>query len=627
MEMTARGRRKCSDHAQTAPHIAIVGQPNTGKSTIFNLLTHGKQHTANWSGKTVEPQEGVCRSSSGETYTVVDLPGVFSLSPHSDRERVACAYLQKENPIGIVLVLDGSQLSRSMYLLTDFMGLNIPIVIVVTMIDILKFQRRDVDFQKLEIILGVPVIPVIGTHRRSRAKIIAGLERLMGKRPLLCCEEFTAACKKITGEGSDALRIAGYRHKWIRDRLMEICACPLQHRPLNKFDHVALHPVWGIILAFFFLFSGFAISAVVAGRLQHFLQKIANFGVKAGGASGIPPLLAEILNGAIFPGLTIAAYLLIFVGVLTLVIGIMEDVGYVARIAYLFDGLMGRIGLQGKCVIPFISGFGCTVAGVCGARVIDCPHQRRLTIAACWVVPCSGTWGTVGFVAVLFFGSRAVWVILGLFLLMILHIILTTRIFRNGCRSMPAEMLMDLPHYHRPHWRNIFGIVFRQMGQLLFKSIPAILLTAFLLWSFLRQFNSMQTDVFTNQLARFSAIFGLHWKLFVALALSLINRESALGGIAVLFGETSYILSAADGMLAQNLQWASIGTSLVKSVSPQGALAFLCAFFLSPPCCAAIAVTAHEIRSYAWTLRLLAYYFLGALLAAAIISRAASLFF
>jgi ferrous iron transport protein B len=552
-------------------------------------------------------------------------------------------------------------------------------VIIITMVDVLKSQGREIDFQKLETILGVPVIPVIGTHRHNQGKIIAGLERLVRDRPVLHHRELTSACKKIAGEdrwdriqpclkssqchlcegcgdwlavkllegngyvrqrflsgitldpsaGADGsvLRVAGCRHKWIRDCLMAICTQPARHRLLNKFDRVALHPIFGVILAFFLLFFGFALSALKAGGLQRSLQKIATFGTKSAWILKIPALPAEVLNGAIFPGLMIAAYLLIFVGTLTLAIGVMEDIGYMARIAYLFNGLMGRLGLQGKCVIPFVSGFGCTVAGVCGARVVDCPHQRRLTIAACWVVPCSGTWGTVGFVAVLFFGTRAIWVILGLFLLMILHIILTTHIFRNHRGSMPSEMLMDLPPYHHPNWKNILEMVFRQMGQLLLKSTPVILLTAFLLWLFLRQFDPARTDTFTSYLAKFSAIFGLHWKLFVALILSLINRESALGGIAILFGGASCNLSSAGDILAQNLQWTAIETSLVGSVSTPGALAFLCAFFLSPPCCAAIAATAQEVHSYTWTLRLLAYYFSGALLAAAAVFHLASLFF
>jgi ferrous iron transport protein B len=601
-----------------------MGQPNTGKSTIFNLLTHSRQHTANWSGKTSEPQTGIC-PNSGEIYTIIDLPGTHSLNPHSSGEKVACEYLRNESLQGIVLVLDGSQLSRSMYLLTDFMGLDLPMVVVVTMVDVLAGQGREIDFQKLETILRVPVIPVVATRQRDRGKIIGGLERLIRERPVLYGEEFTAARKKIVGDNGDALQVAGYRHRWIRDRLMEICARPPRHRPLNQFDRAALHPIWGTILAFFFLFSGFALSAVVAGGFQHFLRWLANLGAKSTRFPEIPALMADILNGAILPGLMIAGYLIIFVGMLTLTIGIMEDAGYIARIAYLFNGLMGRIGLPGKCIIPFVSGFGCTVAGVCGARVIDCPCQRRLTIAACWVVPCSGTWGTVGFVAMLFFGARAIWVILGLFLLMILHIILTARIFRNGRGSAPPEMLMDLPPYHRPNWGNILKTVFRQMGQLLLKSTPVILLTALSLWLFLRQFDPARTGTFMNYLAKFSAIFGLHWKLFAALILALINRESALGGIAILFGGTSFGLSSAGGVLAQNLHWTAIEASLMGAVSTPGALAFLCAFFLSPPCCAAIVATAQEVRSYAWTLRLLAYYFFSALLAAAIVFRLASL--
>ncbi|MDR1456905.1 MAG: ferrous iron transport protein B [Puniceicoccales bacterium] len=668
--MIANGNRRQSRPSQAIPRIAIFGQPNTGKSTIFNILTNGRQHTANWAGKTIEPKTGIC-TNFGESYTIVDLPGTHSLSPHSGGKNITCEYFWNENPNGIILVLDGSQLSRSMYLLTDFMGLNVPIIVVVTMVDVLKSLGREIDFQKLEAILGVPVIPVIATGRCNRGKIIAGLSKLVHEKPILRHGDFAAACKKIAGEdrwnriricledsqspdckgckdwlavkllegdihvrqkcpsditdNADIIRIAGCRYKWIRDCMMAICV-RLPRPRLNKFDRLALHPIFGTILAFLFLFLGFAISAFAAGGFQHFLRKLVNFLPKNVCISGIPTLFAEVLNDAILPGLMIAAYLLIFVGALTLAIGIMEEVGYIARIAYLFNWLMGRVGLQGKCIIPFISGFGCTVAGVCGARIIDCPCQRRLTIAACWVVPCSGTWGTVGFVAMLFFGTKAILVILGLFILMIVHIILTTYIFGKNHRSVPSEMLMDLPHYHRPNWKNILKVVFRQMGQLLLKSTPVILMTAVSLWAFLRQFDHSHGDAFAEIFAKFSAIFGLHWKLFTALLLSLINRESALGGIAILFGGASCDLSFAGSMLTQNLQRTTIEMSLLASVSVPSALAFLCAFFLSPPCCAAIAATVQEVRSYAWTLRLFAYYFFNSLLAAAVVFHLTSLF-
>jgi ferrous iron transport protein B len=573
-----------------------------------------------------------------------------------------------------------------MYLVSDFIGLQIPVLVVVTMVDVLRSRGKDVDFSKLETILGVPVIPVVTTCCHRCGKVAARLEQLINERPLLASKTLlraygetlkknlwdrsqstiteliaqeggkilgkktfvekhrdwfalklmendewlrkAAACSCVYDNGDDteiALQIAGCRHRWIRDCLQKISVRLPVVRSLNPFDRIALHPFCGIALSILFLFSGFALSIFMAEACQHFFHRLIIMLARGAEGLGLSPPIGAFIHGAIFPALLITIYLLIFVAGLTLTIGVMEDVGYMARIAYLFDGLMERIGLHGKCIMPFIAGFGCTIAGVCGARIIDCRCQRRLAIATCWIIPCAGTWGTVGFIAMLFFGKNAVWVILGLFLLAALHMVLTAFIFRHRKGEKFSGMVMELPPYHRPHWQNICQTTGRRLAQLLAKSTPIIFTTAALLWLLLRHVAAGESSTVGTHLIKLSAFFGLHWKLFIALLLSLINRESALGGIAILFyGMDGDLLPLGTGELTQSAHWEAFQQTFIRSVSIPQALAFLTAFFLNAPCCAAIAATAQEVQSYAWTFKLFAYYIFLALFASAVVFHVAS---
>ncbi|MDR0428541.1 MAG: ferrous iron transport protein B [Puniceicoccales bacterium] len=661
--------------------IALLGQPNTGKSTLFNLLTCGHRRTGNWPGNTVDMAEGSC-SHDSDCFTIVDLPGTYGLTPHSMEERLTMEQLGSGNLHGAIIFLDASQLSRSLYFLSDFIGIHMPVMIVVSMVDILQSRGKNVDICQLESILGVPVVAISPNCQETMERVKWQLSKMLRERPMLPQEMLSSIYEKVLRDGtfvleqvssinfstschpfwlvlkcleeSDgvkfflpkeqaarlrhltlrgnhmhaamAMRIASCRYEWIKKVLSKVVLREkIKNDGPQPFDRFATHPFWGLFLAILLILVGFAVSIRFATFcqciLKHLLQKLFLSTMPL-----IPVPLETFLQEAIVPGLLIATYLMAFVGGLTLFLGIMENIGYIARIAYLFDGIMERVGLQGKCILPFLSGFGCTVAAVHGSRIIDSPRQRLLTIATCWIIPCSGTWGMVTLISGLFFGAGAIWMILFLFFLAAMHIAITSRLFRGKnfrCRTVEG-LLMELPPYHRPNWKQI-GVDLRlRINELMHSSIPIILFTGSTLWWFMRHGEPLIRHM-EKHFHLFELITGLRWEMLMVLLLSVINRESALGGLAILLprGGGSFTF----GTFVNGAHLTDLQSSLLATLDHPQAIAFLVAFFLNVPCCAAIAATACEVKSFRWTCQLIFYYFCFSILCASITFHLSSLVF
>lgn len=306
---------------------------------------------------------------------------------------------------------------------------------------------------------------------------------------------------------------------------------------------------------------------------------------------------------------------------ISLVFGFMEDIGYMARISYVFDNTMTKLGLQGKAIMPFLVSFGCNIGGVTGTRVIDSWGQRILTIALSWVVPCASTWGVVGLISGTFFGGKAVFVILSLFAVAFLHIYITYKIFG---RSLNKEndrtgLIMELPPYHKPHWKTLLGSVFNKMGSVLKRALSIIICISVIFWLLSYTPDGNVTNSIIYRIGTFiepvTMFFGLPWQLFMAFVASAMGKESALGVMASLFN-TAGIWGAIEGTSA--VDTAALSTNLLSTISQPEALAFLFAFFFNMPCLMALAATAQETHSMKWTVRIALYYILSALILATI---------
>jgi ferrous iron transport protein B len=400
-------------------------------------------------------------------------------------------------------------------------------------------------------------------------------------------------------------------------------------KPLrNRFDRIATSKIWGKPLAIAMIILALIISMMIAMPLMGLfgqLSKSASPALSRGLVSlGVPGLLVSLLCDGVFTAVTFALMMVSFVFGISLVFGLLEEVGYMARISYVFDNTMSKLGLQGKAIMPFLVSLGCNIGGVTGTRVIDSWSQRVLTMTLSWVIPCAATWGVIGLVSSAFFGSNAIFVVLSLFAVALLHMIVTSKIIG---RSLIKEkdrsgLIMELPPYHKPKYGNLFRFVLNRMGDVFKRALKIIILVSVLFWalSYTSDGNVQNSIIYKIGIAiePVTMWFGLRWQTFMAFLASAMGKEAALGVLASLFNTTGEAAGIWNALAKHAASTSGLGGVLITSISKAEALAFIYAFFFNIPCLMAVASTQQESHSLKWTLRIVGYYMAVALLMAAI---------
>ena len=648
--------------------VALAGQPNVGKSTIFNLLTGLSQHVGNWPGKTVERKEGMYQQ--GEmTLLLVDLPGTYSLTASSEEERVARDYVIVGRPDVVVLVADAAALERNLYLLSELLLLPAPVILVLNMMDVAAQQGLAIDVPALSRALGLPVIPVVATRNQGMRELVGGIESLVREperfhpqRPTLRPDhrqtyfellslvsgsvpapydgewvavkllegdaEVTALAREwlpdqtwrqvqaILLQHEDAiLDIAGGRYEWIHALIHQA----ISHHGLGqvsfteRFDRVATHPLWGLLFllgsAALMFFLVYAIGTPVQGLLETYVVSNAAAAVRSV-LAGAPPWIASLFADGIIGG---AGTMLTFVPILAiffLVLGLLEDTGYMARAAFIMDRFMHAIGLHGRSFLPLFLGFGCNVPAVMGARIVDSRRARLLTILLAPLVPCAARLGVLTTLSAAFFGTRALFVTISLvgvnlLVLALLGVVLN----RVLLRGEQAAFIMELPLYHTPNWRTISLFVWRHLSAFVRRATTVIVAASLIVWALSTlpsgDINSSYLATLGRALEPLGQALGLSWRMVVALLTGFVAKENSLATLAVLYG------AGASG--------ATLGQTLARSIGAASALAFLTAQMLFIPCVATVAVIRQETGSWKWTLfdlgLLLALSLLGGMLA------------
>lgn len=679
---------------KNGPLIGLLGQPNTGKSTLFNALTGARQHVGNWPGKTVEKKEGVFKYK-GKAYTLLDLPGTYSLSANSEEELVT-----RQNIIGndidlVFALVDASQLERSMFLLSEVVGIKQPVVVLLNMIDVAKSQGREIDNRRLSELLGVPVLPFVASHGTGMDELYALLEKGNYQRYILqenalkkeyetqIGEVFTELEQKLkpfqtdtytsvwlaskllegdkeitesiknTAEGeawnsiqnlltqttSSLLKSADCKFNWLHQIAKDVIVKQRETGTLlNKFDKVATSPFWGKIIAACVMVLSIYASYKLGYTLSNLSGIIYGYAYSAAytGLSAIsaPAFLIGFLCDAVLTGFFYAIMMTFFVLGAILIFGFIEEIGYMARIAYVFDNTMQKLGLHGKAIMPILMSFGCTIAGVNATRVLDSGKQKLLSIITSWVVPCSAVWGVITLMGSAFFGSNVVWVILLLFAVTLLHMKLTATLFGHAIIKPEdrAGLIMELPPYHRPNFKTLFKHVWLRVAGFLRRVIKLIVCITIIFWllSYTPDGNITGSLIykFGSAIEPFTMLFGLNWELFIAFLVSAIGKESALAVVMTLFEQHAAmgnIYNAA--FMGIGVATTDVTANMLASVSIPQALAFMFAFFFNVPCYITVAATYAETHSLKWTVRIVAYYIASALLLAAIVYRIALLFF
>ena len=590
------------------PVIALLGQPNSGKSTIFNMMTGSHQHVGNWPGKTVDQKEGEFRYNRKQMI-LADLPGSYSLSAGSDEEIITKDYITSGNADLVLVMADASQLKRSLYILADFVGTKVPAVLVLNMMDVAQRQGITVDVNKLSEKLGIPVVPMSAIRKKDYQTLYSVIERSLNQKSVIHSNSLSSAREKMQ----------------FIDTLLDnvLTTSKTVKKAFTNFDKKALLPVRGKLMAFGIILGIFLLAMIFAGVISGIASAILvpaavalrsvfeNLGVHA----LLISLICDVLANVLYFALMMASFVL---GI-TLGFNLMEETGYLARISFLFDHTMSKVGLQGKTIMPFFMGLGCTIAGTTGTRVVDNWGQRVLAIAMSWAVPCAATLSVVPTIAIALFGSTGGFlIILSIFLFMFLMMWVVYRIFGDSLspKSERVGLIMELPPYHKPDFRNILYVTFQRTFDIFCRALRVISIVSIVFFALTYGFGG---NAESSILYRFGKViepvtmfFGLKWQAFLAFCASAISKESLLGVLNTLYGTGGSLVSSTFGAKAAD-NASGISEILSANFTQAQGLAFIFAISFNMPCVSALAATARETHSVKWTAKIGAFYTVAAL--------------
>jgi len=634
--------------------VALAGAPNTGKSTVFNLLTGLSQHVGNWPGKTVEQKTGIVRRGN-LTIDIVDLPGTYSLTANSAEEQIARDYLIKENPDVVVAVLNAASLERNLYLVAELIELSPRLVIALNMMDVAQQQGMKVDVKALANELNIPVIPIVASKNQGLDDLLAAIEQEynqpLGSRELkhieygseilkvidhvaqLLDDAITApypkhwtAMKLLEGDSqinkliigraaneqssllesylmqheSAAVTIATLRYAWVE----KMMAATQEKPPLGRvslterIDRVATHPISGLFILLLVLCLIFGLVYSIGLPIQkllevHLVESSHTFiTAHLNAPTWVRGLLANGIISGVGTVLTFIPILMLFFAAWAF----MEDVGYTARAAFVTDKFMHSLGLHGKSVLPLVLGFGCNVPAILGTRIIDSPRSRLLTILLTPLVPCTARMAVITLIAAAFFGNAAIFVSIGIILFSLIMLIITGLIMNHFVvGGEDSALLMELPLYHLPNPK-IIGLVTWQNTVAFIKRAGTIILSvSVIIWmlSFIPNgdINTSLLSSIGKFLEPLGRLMGLNWQMMVALLSSFIAKENTLATLGTLTGG----------------QGAALTAQLKTMLIPASALAFLVVQVLFIPCVATVAAIRSETKTWRWPLFTVAY--------------------
>ncbi len=622
--------------------IALAGQPNVGKTTVFNMLTGLNQHVGNWPGKTVEQKTGVFEYK-GYTIHLVDLPGTYSLTANSEEERIARDYIIREHPDAVIVMLNAAALERTLYLLAELVMLPCPLVVGLNMVDVARQNDMVVEEHVLAAALGLPVVPVVASRNQGLEALLdaaietalhpdrqsvsrpqlqpehqAILERaadlLRGRLPKPYPPEW-AALKVLEGdaeitalvqrEAPDVweamepwlmqhedtyLDIAGGRYAWI-ERLVRAAMRQPKAGSItltDRVDRIATHPLWGLVVLLGVFGAIFWVTYTLALPVVNWLADgvitpLASWSSRV--LAFAPPWVGGLVSDGLIGGV---GMVLSFVPILVTffaVLGFLEDVGYLARAAYVMDRFMHWMGLHGRSFLPLFLGFGCNVPGVMGTRIIEDRRARLLTILLIPLVPCTARMSVITFLAPAFFGHSAPLVVWGLVAVNLLILaVLGVAVNKIAFQGTRTAFIMEIPIYHMPNPRTIALFVWNKTKSFVESAGEVILLTAIAVWWLSYWPGGNIGDSLLARLGTWVAPVGHllgwgDWRLTVALLTSFLAKENTIATLGVLYGvEAGHSLSA------------TIATVLTRP----GALAFLTVQMLFIPCAATIAAIKQE---------------------------------
>jgi len=629
--------------------IALTGNPNVGKTTLFNALTGSRQHVGNWPGVTVEKKTGRI-NRNGYEIEVVDLPGTYSLTAYSADEIIARNFLLDEKPDVVVQVVDATNLERNLYLTTQLSELRVPVVIALNMADMAEAQGDAIDRARLSEFLEIPVVRTVGTRGEgldtlleaaikeaktsphhehtvgygddAEAKIVTLVDALSTDRNLAKRYPLRwLAVKLLEGdenvaskvrEGPASVRVQSILSSIDADEYEAVMAdkryeaisaiLPQVHRTDPKgttfsdmVDRVVTNRYLGIPIFLALMWGAFELTFTVATPFMTAIDTLVVWLAELAVASIEPAWLGSLIGDGIISGVGAVLIFLPNIFILFLILAFLEDSGYLARAAFIMDRPLYAIGLPGKAFIPMLIGFGCNVPAIMATRSIESEKDRLLTILVNPFMSCSARLPVYVLFAGAFFGAQAGGVMFFLYVLGIVVAIVSAKLFRSTV--LPGEVspfVMEMPPYRLPTAMTSLMHMWSRGSMYLRKAGTIILLGAMVVWalaSFPYGVEYGSAESFAGMLGHLIeplvAPLGFDWKVAVALIFGFLAKEVVVGSLGVLYGTGEETLSGA--LLAD------------PGLSAATALALMVFVLLYMPCVAALGVIKKETGSWKWT--------------------------
>ena len=595
--------------------IALTGNPNSGKTTMYNALTGRNERVGNWAGVTVEKKEHPIRKnyvSGAEELIAVDLPGAYSMSPFTSEESITSSYVKSENPDVIINIVDATNLSRSLFFTTQLMELGVPVVVALNKADVNQKKETKIDARALSEKLGCPVVNTISTASSSNGleeviKVAVAQKGKGQKAPfhqgdidLTSKEAVVAADRK--------------RFEFVNKIVKEVETRKILTKDKNnqdKIDAVLTNPFAGIAIFAVVMFLVFDISQssfgpFLADTLVAWIEIFQ--GWVAGMVENAHPLLQALLVDGIIGGVGAVVGFLPLVMVMYFLIALLEDCGYMARVSVVLDPIFKKVGLSGKSVIPFVIGTGCAIPGIMACRTIRNERERRATAMLTPFMPCGAKLPVIALFAGVFFADAS-WVGTLMYFAGIVLIFLGALLVNKiaGHKARRSFFIMELPEYKIPSIKRAFLSMCSRGWAYIVKAGTIILLCNTLVqlmqsftWSFQLVEEGMENTSILASIARPFAFvliplgFGV-WQMAAAAITGFIAKENVVGTLAVCYGVTNFIDVDELALMSGSEEVAAI-----FALSKAAALACLMFNLFTPPCFAAIGAMNSEIKDRKW---------------------------
>lgn len=595
--------------------IAFSGNPNSGKTTMYNALTGRNERVGNWAGVTVDKKESPIKKSfyeGGEELIAVDLPGAYSMSPFTSEESITSAYVKNEKPDVIINIVDATNLSRSLFFTTQLLELGIPVVVALNKSDINAKKETVIDVAALSEKLGCPVVKTVSTSAGDRglAEVVKTAVSLKGKGQSAPYDEGNIDLKnKAEVEAADRKRFA-----FVNQIVAEVETRKVLTKETNfqdKIDNVLTNkwlgiPIFAVVMFLVFDISqstfGPFLADILVGWIETFQEWV------AGLVEGASPFLQALLVDGIIGGVGAVVGFLPLVMVMYFLIALLEDCGYMARVSVVMDPIFKRVGLSGKSVIPMVIGTGCAIPGIMACRTIRNERERRATAMLTPFMPCGAKLPVIALFAGAFFADAS-WVGTLMYFVGILLIFFGAMLVNKvtGYKYRKSFFIMELPEYKIPSLKRAFMSMLSR-GKAYIVKAGTIILVCNTVVQIMQSFNwhlelveeGMESTSILASVASPIAVlliplgFGA-WQLAAAAITGFIAKENVVGTLAVVYGVTSFIDTEELALIGGANEVASI-----MGLTKVAALAYLMFNLFTPPCFAALGAMNSEMQDKKW---------------------------